>query len=45
MQYRLDLERRDIIELWEFLKSTEWSDEFDLLNKLEDFFIDSDIYD
>lgn len=45
MQYRLDLERKDIIELWEFLKSTKWSDEFDLLNKLEDFFIASDIYD
>ena len=45
MQYRLDLERKDIIDLWEFLKSVEWSDEFDLLNKLEYFYIESNTDD
>jgi hypothetical protein len=38
MKYRLGLERKDIIDLWNFLKSTEGLGEFDLLNQLEDFY-------
>jgi hypothetical protein len=38
MKYRLGLERKDIIDLWQFLKSKEGLGEFDLLNRLEDFY-------
>jgi len=38
MKYRLGLERKDIIDLWQFLKSNEGLGEFDLLDKLESFY-------